>query len=143
MSGSSGFGHGGEMGMPGAFPGTRVTPGYSQPTPNSEPLGSITGVPVRPRMYSVPVAPGVAMQIIGETRENKIILLTPPDIGFTFYVGEGGVTPLVGMALLPGQSNELVVPGFMPVYAAHDAPFVLRLNIFVGPILLAERERRL
>jgi hypothetical protein len=140
---AGGFGHGGEMGAPGVFPGTRVTPNYSQPTPNSEPLGSITGVPVRPRMYSVPVAPGAAMQIIGETRENKIILLTPPDIGFTFFVGEGGVTPDVGMALLPGQSNELVVPGFMPVFAVHNCPFVLRINVFVGPILMAERERRL
>jgi hypothetical protein len=144
MAGVFGLGNPGEMGTPGIFPGTRVSPpGSYEPTPNGAPMGSITGVPVRPRMYSVPVQPGVAMQIIGETRENKIILLTPPDVGFTFFVGEGGVTPDVGMALLPGQSNELVVPGLMPVFAVHNAPIALRLNIFVGPILLAERERRL
>ena len=140
MSGA--FGHGGEMGMPGAFPGTRVTPPYSQPTPNSEPMGSITGTPVRPRMYSVPLQAGASMQIIGETRENKIILITPPDVGFTVYVGDAGVTPGTGMALIPGQANELVVPGFMPVHAVSDCPVALRINIFVGPILLAERERR-
>lgn len=137
------LGHGGgDIGMPGAFPGTRVTPGYSQPTPNSEPMGSITGTPVRPRMYSVPVQPGAGMQIIGETRENKIIQITPPDVGFTVFVGDAGVTTQTGMALIGGQVNELVIPGFMPIFAVHDSPVVLRINIFVGPILLAERERR-
>lgn len=141
MSGA--FGHGGEMGVPGAFPGTRVTPGYSQPTPNSEPMGSITGTPVRPRMYSVPVQPGASMQIVAETRENKVVIITPPDVGFTVYVGDAGVTPQTGMALIGGQTNELILPGFQPVHAVTDAPVMLRINIFVGPILLAERERRL
>lgn len=141
MAGS--FGHGGEMGTPGAFTGTRVTPPYSQPTPNSEPMGSITGTPVRPRMYSVPLQPGGSMQIVGPTRENKVVLITPPNVGFMVYVGDAGVTPQTGMALIPGQSNELVLPGLQEVHAVTDCPVALRINIFVGPILLAERERRL
>lgn len=132
----------GEMGGIGPA-GFRVTPSYSQPTPNSEPMGAITGTPVRPRMYSLPLQAGAAMQIIGETRENRLVLITPPNVAFTIFVGDAGVTPDVGLPLIGGQSNEIVLPGYVSLFAVSNSPVVLRIGIFVGPILMAERERRL
>jgi hypothetical protein len=133
----------GDPGMNGVFPGTRVTPGY-QPTPNSEPMGSITGTQVRTRLYSFPILAGaLPVMIVQGTRENKVALITPPSVGFTVYVGDAGVSPLTGMALIPGTANEIVLGGFQEVYAVTDAPVLLRVQIQVAPILLAERERRL
>jgi hypothetical protein len=140
-AGVFGFGTPGEMGGVGPA-GVRVSPGY-QPTPNSEPMGSITGVPVRTRLYSFPLLAGASVQIISGTRENKIVLITPPDVGFTVYVGEAGVTPQTGFALQPGTEKEIILAGFQEIYAVSDAPVTLRLQIEVAPILLAERERRL
>jgi len=137
-----GFGDPGGMGGIGPS-GVRHTPGY-QPTPNSEPMGSITGTPVRTRLYSFPLLPGpTAVQIISETRENKIALVTPPNVGFTVYIGDAGVTPQTGFALQPGVEKEIILAGFQQVFAVSDAPVMLRLQIEVAPILLAERERRL
>lgn len=134
---------GGEMNGPG-FPGVRVTPnqGYT-PTPNSEPMGAETGTPVRTRWYSRPVAVGASQIIVSGTRENKVALLTPPLVGFTFYVGEAGVTPDTGMALIPGQVTEFPMPGFQELWVVHDCPVSLRLQVQITPILAAERERRL
>lgn len=134
-------GGGGEFG--GGFPGARLTPnGGYQPTPNSEPMGAETGTPVRTRMYSRPLAPGDSVQIVSGTRENKAVFITPPDVGFTVFIGEAGVTPDTGQALLPGTANQIFLPGFQEVYAVHNAPVSLRLHIQVTAILAAERERR-
>lgn len=137
------FGFGDPGGMGGIGPsGVRHTPGY-QPTPNSEPMGAITGTPVRTRLYSFPLLPGQAVQIISGTRENKIALITPPNVGFTVYVGDAGVTAQTGFALQPGVEKEIILAGFQEIYAVSDAPIMLRLQIEIAPILLAERERRL
>ncbi len=124
-------------------PGVRSTPGY-QPTPNSEPMGSITGVPVRTRLYSVPLLPGSSVQIVPPTRENRVALITTPAVGFTVYVAsDGGASADTGMALPAGQTTEVIIPGFQEIYAITDAPVTLRISIQIAPILLAERERRL
>jgi hypothetical protein len=124
------------------FSSARVTPG-AQPTPNSEPMGAITGTPVRTRTFSRPVQPGAAQVIVSETRENRIAFITTPAVGFTFFVGEAGVTPDVGMPLAPGQVTEVPLPGFQPLYICHNGPVPIRVGIAISAILMAERERRL
>ena len=137
------FGPGDMGGAPGGITGTRSTQGY-QPTPNSEPMGSITGVPVRTRAYALPLVAGSNPIVIAPgTRENKVVLITPPDVGFMVFVGDSGVTPLNGFALIPGTQNEFPLPGFQELYAVTNAPVTLIVQITITPILLAERERRL
>jgi hypothetical protein len=135
----------GEMGHS-FIPGVRHTPGY-QPTPNSEPLGSETGAPPRPRWFSMQVAPygtkNAPVLIAPETRDNRIVTVVSPSVGFTVYVGDAGVSPLNGYALSPGVSDDFALVGFQSLYAVTDAPVFLRLQIKIFSILLAERERRL
>ncbi len=123
--------------------GTRVTPGY-QPTPNSEPLGSETGAPPRPRYYSVAILPGAAPTLIApDTRDNRIVTLVPPNVGFTLFIGDAGVSINNGYAMQAGVSDDFPLVGYQGLYAVTDAPVVLRLQVKIFPILLAERERRL
>lgn len=125
------------------FVGTRVTPGY-QPTPNSEPLGAETGAPVRPRYYSVAIRPGAApTQIAPETRDNRIVTLLAPSVGFTVFIGDEGVSARIGYSMQGGVADDFPLVGFQALYAVTDAPVVLRVQVKIFPILLAERERRL
>lgn len=135
------------MGSSELVPSLHTNPaGGYRPTPNSEPLGSETGAPPRPRYFSTsvpPVARQPAVVVAPETRDNRIVTLLAPLIGFTIYVGDAGVSPQNGYALIPGIADDFPLVGFQSLYAITDAPVFLRLQVKIFPILLAERERRL
>lgn len=122
--------------------GVRVTPGY-QPTPNSEPLGSETGAPPRPRYFSTVVGQTASLIATG-TRDNRICTVVAPIVGgFTIYVGDAGVSTRNGYALVPGIADDFPLVGFQELFAVTDAPTILRVQVKIFSILLAERERRL
>lgn len=126
------------------LPGVRATPGY-EPAPNSEPLGANTGAPPRTLLYSRPVAPAAAgappTLIVSATPENRVAIITAPDVGFNVFIGNSGVTPATGLALTPGLNYEVVLPGLQELFAVTDSPTFLRVQIQVAAILLAERQR--
>lgn len=128
--------------------GIRATP-TQMPAPNSEPLGSRTGAPPRVRFYSTLVVPYAAVganveptQIVPPTPPNRVAILTAPQVGFTIYIGDSGVTPSNGLALTPGLNYEALLVGLQELYAVTDAPVWLSLQIQVSPVLFAERERK-
>jgi len=138
------------MGNPGPLiPGTRATPGF-RPTPNSEPLGALTGAPVRTifRSYQIIPASAVgskgneAVLIVPPTAANRVVSMLAPDVGFRIYIGESGVSPKTGFALPVGQPYEAVIPGLQGVYAVTDAPVYLTLQVQIAPILYAEQQRK-
>jgi hypothetical protein len=138
----------GDMGG-GQAPGTRATP--QMPTPNSEPLGSLTGAPPHVRFYSTSVIPYSAVgvkgteptQIVPGTSPNRVVTLTAPLVMYTIYIGDSGVSPSNGLALTPGLSYDATLVGLQELFAVTDAPFYMRLQIQIAPILFAERERKL
>lgn len=129
--------------------GVRATPAF-QPTPNSEPLGALTGAPVRTifRSYQIIPASAVgaggneAVLIVPPTAANRVISLLAPAVNFRIYIGDSGVTPQNGYALPPGQPYETVIPGLQDIYAVTDAPVFLRLQVQIAPILYAEQQRK-
>ncbi len=133
----------GGLGNPGpGFPGVRSTPGY-QPTPNSEPVGYQTGAPPRTRMFSLSLPAGTTpIQIIQGTPENRIVILTAPNVAFTIFIGNEGVDTRTGFALPAGLAQEIPIVGLQDIYAVTDAPVPLRLQVIVSSILLAERQRQ-
>ena len=120
----------------------RSSPAW-QPTPNSRPEGSITGTPVRTVLRSMPLLPGVSVMIAPGTRENRVLVVTPPNVAFTVFVGDPGVTPQTGYACAGGAETEIPLVGFQEVHAVSNAPVTLRLQIKITSILAAETERRL
>lgn len=135
--------------MGGVAPGVRATPAY-QPTPNSEPTGALSGAPPHSRFYNAQVIPASVLgnknnqptQVAQATRENRIVFITTPAVGFTIFVGDTGVSPARGMALLPGSVTECVLPGGQDLYACTDAPSFITVQIQTSIVLAAERERR-
>lgn len=146
-------GFGNPFGEPVAGPlvsaGVRATPGY-RPTPNSVPAGAKTGAPPRTRLYNVQVIPFSAIgragnevsEIVQGTPENRIVILTAPAVGWTIFVGDSGVSPQNGMALLPGQATDIPLPGLQSLFAVTDAPVYLQLQILTSIVLLAEQARK-
>jgi len=144
------FSHlGGAFGNPGGIVGVRATPSQV-PAPNSEPLGAKTGAPPRVRFYSTLVIPFVGIgtrgdeptQIVPPTPPNRIVILTAPVVAFTIYIGDSGVSPATGLALVPGNPYEALLVGLQELYAVTDAPVYLPLQIQISPVLFAERERK-
>lgn len=139
---------GGSEGL-GIIPGARATPGY-QPTPNNEPLGALTGAPVRTILRSYQVIPASAVgvngneatQIVPPTAANRLIVLLAPLVNFRIYVGESGVTPKTGFALPAGQPYDVILPGLQGLFAVTDAPVYLQLQVQISPILAAEQQRK-
>jgi hypothetical protein len=135
----------GDVGDPGV--GVTHTPNF-QPSPNSEPVGALTGAPPRTRAYQARVIPAAAVgqdaptQIVFASRENRIALLLAPTVGFTIYVGDEGVTPNTGFPLPAGQPWEVPLVGRQALYAVTDSPVFLRLGVQVSTVLLADRERK-
>lgn len=125
-----------------AVAGVRLQPGYT-PAPNSEALGSLTGAPVRPRYFSMAIPAGQTVLVAPPTRDNRVVFITTPNVGFSVYVGDDGLTTNNGMVLPSGQQEEFPLVGFQGLYALTDAPVLLRVQVAITPILLAERERRL
>ena len=129
--------------------GTRHTPGVT-PVPNSEPVGAQTGAPPHTRFFNVQVIPFAASQakatqpsqVVQSTRENRVALLTAPFVGYTVYVGDSGVSPTRGMALIPGTVTEIILVGGQDLYAVTDAPAYLSLQVQISIVLMAEQERR-
>jgi hypothetical protein len=136
---SAGFGH--PFGYVPPTGAERSNPTW-RPTPNSEPEGSMTGAPVRTVLRSVPLLPNVATVVAPGTRENRVLLITAPDISFTVYVGDSSVSALTGYAVPPGQQVEIPLVGLQEVYAVTDAPVTVRVQIQISMILAAETERR-
>jgi len=126
--------------VPGVGP-ARSTPAW-QPTPNNAPEGSLTGAPVRTVLKSVPLLANVATVIAPGTRENRVVFITPPDIGFTVFVGDAGVSARVGYALPGGTTSEIPLVGFQELYAVTNAPVLVTVQIQITSILAAETERR-
>jgi hypothetical protein len=133
----------------GFVPGTRSTPGVT-PVPNSEPVGAMSGAPPHTRFFNVQVIPFSAAQsknaqpsqVVQSTRENRVALLTAPAVGFLIYVGDTGVSPARGMALIPGTVTEIILVGGQDLYAVTDAPCFLALQVQISIVLMAEQERR-
>lgn len=139
---AGGFGNGPGVGAPFAA-GARANPGW-QPTPNSEPQGSLTGAPPRTVLRSIPLVAGQATVLAAGTRENRILFVTPPSVGFTVFIGEAGVSTLNGVALPAGRTSEIPLVGLQDVYAVTNAPagVILRVQLMISMILAAETERR-
>lgn len=135
----------GDLGSPGLVPGVRATPNRWEPTPNGEPAGANTGAPPRTRFFSMPVPPatseGAPVQLVAPTPENRVVIITPPAVGFTIFVGDAGVSPKNGTALTPGLNYEVILPGLQALYAVTNAPVYLRVNVQVAIVLAAERQR--
>lgn len=139
----------GNTGSPG-IPGTRATPGF-EPTPNSEPTGALTGAPPRSRGFQARVIPATAVgvnrqtptQIAMATRENRIVILLAPAVGFTVYIGESGVTPGIGLPLPAGLPYEYLLVGNQELFAVTDAPVFVQVGVQISSVLLADRERKL
>lgn len=121
------------------------------PSPNSEPLGALTGAPPRTRFYSTNVIPSSAVgmsrqeptRIVDGAAPNRVVILTAPIIGFTIYIGDASVTPQNGLALVGGLAYEAILPGLQDLYAVTDAPVYLPLQVQIAAVLLAERQRKL
>ena len=125
------------------FSSVRTTQGYT-PAPNSEALGSETGAPPRPRYFSMAIPSGVdAVLVAPPTRDNRVVFITSPNVGFTVFVGDDGLTVNNGFALTAGTQEEFPLVGFQGLYAITNAPVLLRVQVAITPILLAERERKL
>lgn len=139
---AAGLRGGGGLDASSPFVGTRVTPGYV-PAPNSEALGSETGAPPRPRYFSMALPAGQTVLVAPPTRDNRVCFVTTPNVGFTVYVGDDGLTTLNGFAISAGDQEEFPLVGFQGLYALTNAPVLLRIQVAITPILLAERERRL
>jgi hypothetical protein len=113
---------------------------------NSEPLGALTGAPPRSRLFTLQIIPASANRqptlIAPAFRQNRVIVLTAPLVGFGIYVGDAGVTPNTGLVLTPGLPYDIIIPGLQPLYAVTDAPTYLPLQIQDSPLLVGDKERR-
>lgn len=128
------------FGIPGFAPGTRATPGVI-PSPNSEPVGALTGVPPRTQLYQRMVTAD-AGKIVPGTPENRIIVVTAPFVNFTVYVGsDASVGPATGVALTPGIPYDITLTGLAELYAVTDAPIPIPVSVQVSIVLMAERQR--
>lgn len=140
----------GDTGAPSISAGVRATPGF-EPTPNSEPTGSLTGAPPRSRAFQARVIPNSAVgvrratptQLAPATRENRIVNILAPAVGFTVYIGEAGVTPGTGFPVPPGVPYDYLLVGNQELFAVTDAPVYLQVGVQISSVLLADRERKL
>lgn len=138
-------------GVPGVVAaGIRAQPTVA-PVPNNVPAGAQTGAPPRTQLYSRLVVPSVllttpgsgvktATPIVGATPENRVVNILPPNVNFTVFIGDAGVTPLNGYAV-PATGVDIPLPGLQDLYAVTDAPTWLRVNIWVSIVLMAEQAR--
>ena len=117
-------------------------PGGAIRQPNGAPLGARTGAPVRTVIKTINIAPGTApTQVVDGTRENRIIILTAPFVGFTIFVGDSGVDTTKGYGLVSAIGHEFVLPGFQEMWAVSDSPTFLMLRVQIAPILIGDTER--
>lgn len=138
------------FGAPGAGALARATPSY-QPVPNSTPAGANTGAPPRTKFYSRVVIPASAVgtpgannvpsRIVDGTPENRTAYLTAPNNSGTVYIGDAGVTPETGVALVPGIPYPASLPGLQDLYAVTDAPTYVRVGVQVAIVLASEQAR--
>lgn len=129
-------GHIGGLVIPG---GLRATPGV-QPAPNSEPVGALSGVPPRTKLYQRSVT-NRAQEVVLGTPENRLAVLTAPAVGWNIWVGDASVNTKTGLQLPPGLPYDVPIIGLQPLYAITDAPITLPLQIMVTIVLMAERQR--
>jgi len=117
--------------------GTGHAPGY-------EPVGSMSGAPPPTTVRVIQIRPGTnPVRIVDPTRENRIITMLAPLVGFTIYVGNSSVTPSNGYGLVGGLSHDIPIPGLGEIYAVTDAPVVLPLRLQVATLLIGDRERKI
>ena len=142
----------GEMGKPGAGVATAVlNPSVGQTGQvNSAPLGSATGAPPWARQQQLQIIPFAAINnrqgatLVGErNRQNRVLTFQAPSVGFTVWIGDSGVKPGVGLALPAGVPYDIIIPGGQEVYAITDAPVYLPVQVFAGPLLIGDKERRM
>ncbi len=105
-------------------------------------LGAHTGAPPRTVVRAVQILPGgTPTQIVFQTRENRIITMTAPFVGFSIFIGDSGVQA-ADFSLPPGLPFDLPIPGFQELYAVSNAPVLLSLKLVISPMLIGDRERR-
>jgi hypothetical protein len=134
--------------MTGPFAAVRQ-PQTLQPSPNSEPVGALTGAPVHTIFRSTPVIPASAVGtkgneatlIVPPTAPNRVVTLLAPFVPFRIYIGGSGVSPQNGFALPVGQPYVAELPGLQGLYAVTDAPVYLTVQVQIALILFAERQR--
>lgn len=123
--------------------GLRAQPSVKT-VPNTVPAGVQTGAPPRVRFFSMLVAPNKLRKptlIVPGTPENRVVTVTPPNVGFTIFVGDAGVTPSSGVALPAGQAFDVPLVGLQELWAVTDAPIYLRITGLVSIVLMAEQGR--
>ena len=117
---------------------------------NSVPLGSITGAPPWAKLQMLQVIPFVAVGVTGQTptlvasreRQNRVIIVTAPLVGFSVYIGDSGVRPGYAFVLPGGLPYDIIIPGGQELYAVTDAPTFLALQVQSAPLLTGDKERR-
>jgi len=110
-------------------------------------LGFYQGAPPQTQLTGAQIKPaalgGQPTCIVTSTRENRVVTLTAPFVGFRIFVGNTGVSTTQGIALPLGLPYEISLPGGQALYAVTNAPVYLQLQIQVAPALAGDRERRL
>lgn len=117
---------------------------------NSDPLGALTGAPPWARLNQVSVIPFVAVGTQGQVptliaareRQNRVIVVTAPLVGFSVFIGDSGVRPGYNFALPAGLPYDIIIPGGQELYAVTDAPTFLTVQVQDAPLLLGGTERR-
>jgi len=117
---------------------------------NSVPLGSITGAPPWARLQKIEIIPFAAVGNRGQVptlvaareRQNRIIIVTAPAVGFGIYIGDSGVRPGYSFVLPPGVAYDIIIPGGQDLYAVTDAPTYLSVQVQAAPLLVGDKERR-
>lgn len=136
-------------------PGTNAAANPQRPQDGQQigtaPLGISTGAPpwVRFRTYLVTPNAAIAQNsgptlVVPGDRASRLVSFTAPLVGFSIFVGDSGVRADPGgsgLALPPGLTYQIPIPGNQEIYAVTDSPVFLPLRVQIGPLLVGDRER--
>ncbi len=117
---------------------------------NSAPLGSLTGAPPWARLNNVQIIPFTAIGASGQVatiiapaeRQNRVVIITAPAVGFSIFIGDSGVRPGYSFSLPAGVQYDIIIPGGQMLYAVTDAPTFLVAQVQDSPLLIGDKERR-
>lgn len=117
---------------------------------NSVPLGSLTGAPPWARLHNLQIIPFIAVGANGQVptlvapreRQNRVVIVTAPSVGFSIFIGDSGVRPGYAFSLPGGVAYDIIIPGGQELYAVTDAPTFLVIQVQDAPLLIGDKERR-